>query len=93
LIAFPGVEVGRHQVLEREGVVAQDLGHGDALALVGHRLLAQVEVQDLQDLLGVNVANKVLMNPATSVSEMIGVVKTVSVTRLGEISPIGRLFK
>ena len=44
--ALPGVEVGRHQVLEGERLIAQDLGHGDPLALVRDWGVVQVEVEN-----------------------------------------------
>ena len=44
--ALPGVEVGGHQVLEGVPLVAQDLGHGNPLAMVRNWAVVQVEVEN-----------------------------------------------
>ena len=49
--ARPGVEVNRHQVFEGVPLIAQDLRHRDALALVRHWRVVQVEVEYLGDVL------------------------------------------
>ena len=51
LRALPGVEVSRHQVLERVPLVTEDLGHADPLALVRDRGVVQVEVENFGDFL------------------------------------------
>jgi hypothetical protein len=51
LRTLPGVKVGGHQVLEGEGVIAQDLRHPDPLLLIGYRFIVQVEVENFGDLL------------------------------------------
>ena len=51
LRTLPGVKVGGHQVLEGEGVIAQDLRHPDPLLLIGDRFIVQVEVENFGDLL------------------------------------------
>ena len=49
--ALPGVKVGGHQVLEGVPLVAQNLGHGNPLALVRDWAAVQVEVENFGDFL------------------------------------------